>query len=199
MDADLAKTQGRLRTPQEVKADLLAQGKNLSVWAKENGFSPRMVQGVLSGKFNIRTGIAEQIALRLGLKAPTEDTPLNVIPKAPLLPRLQARLLVLIATLLQMRMLLQITHTERALAQGRPPAPLMELGFVGHTEVIHTGEDQRALDALVKKGLVLLQHPHSPEACLTLTDQGFAQYPRALARLQTQDPIEAQGSGDDDD
>jgi gp16 family phage-associated protein len=59
------------RTPKEAK-DYIRQELRLSVaeWARQNGYTPRQVQGVLSGEAQCLFGKSRTIAKKLGMKVP---------------------------------------------------------------------------------------------------------------------------------
>jgi gp16 family phage-associated protein len=61
------------KTPDEVKADLLARGMTISGWARANGFKPREVSLVLNGQVKGRYGRGHDIAVALGLKLSADD------------------------------------------------------------------------------------------------------------------------------
>lgn len=56
------------KTPEEVKAEFLAQGLTISDWARNNGYKPRDVSLVLNGQIKGRYGKGHDIAVKLGLK-----------------------------------------------------------------------------------------------------------------------------------
>ncbi len=58
----------RLRTPDEVKRELEAQGLTIAGWARANGLRPRHVYDVLSGRNRGKFGTAHAIAVLLGIK-----------------------------------------------------------------------------------------------------------------------------------
>lgn len=58
----------RLRTPDEVKRELEAQGLTIAGWARANGLRPRHVYDVLSGRNHGKYGTAHDIAVLLGIK-----------------------------------------------------------------------------------------------------------------------------------
>lgn len=60
---------GTVRTREQVKADLEAQGVSASEWARKNGFPPLAVHQVLSGFAKGKRGQAHRIAVALGIKA----------------------------------------------------------------------------------------------------------------------------------
>ena len=57
-------------TPQQVKKQLYAQGKTLTLWAAENGYQRSAVYRVMGGFDKAHYGRAHEIAVKLGLKAP---------------------------------------------------------------------------------------------------------------------------------
>ena len=57
----------------EVKERFEANGEAISDWARRNGYNPRTVYAVLSGKLKAKRGKSHKIAVALGLKpAPTQ-------------------------------------------------------------------------------------------------------------------------------
>ena len=64
---------GRVRTRQEVKAELEARGISASEWARKNGFPPLAVHQVLNGFAKGKRGQAHRIAVALGIKANPES------------------------------------------------------------------------------------------------------------------------------
>jgi len=64
----LHKTGENIMTPEQVKAKFRAQGKTLTDWAKENGYSRNAVYRVLNGFDRGHYGKAHDIAVKLGLK-----------------------------------------------------------------------------------------------------------------------------------
>ncbi|WP_373691504.1 DNA-binding protein [Azonexus sp.] len=57
-----------LRTPQDARNQFDREGRSISGWARENGFSPAMVYAVLAGKKACKRGMAHRIAVLLGIK-----------------------------------------------------------------------------------------------------------------------------------
>lgn len=57
-----------IRTPEQVRADLLRKGISVSQWAASNGFSGPLVFQVLKGKRQCVRGQSHNIAVALGLK-----------------------------------------------------------------------------------------------------------------------------------
>lgn len=57
-----------LRTPQEAKQALLDQGVSITEWAVKNGYSPNLVNMILSGHRNPTRGQSHNIAVSLGIK-----------------------------------------------------------------------------------------------------------------------------------
>lgn len=55
-------------TPEQVKANLVKQGKTLTQWARENNINYRTAQAVLGGTNRGRHGEAHRAAVALGLK-----------------------------------------------------------------------------------------------------------------------------------
>ncbi|MDR8278396.1 DNA-binding protein [Acinetobacter baumannii] len=57
-----------MRTSQEVRSELQKRGLSIADWARQNGFTPELVNQVLnSNKIPVR-GKSHQIAVKLGLK-----------------------------------------------------------------------------------------------------------------------------------
>lgn len=56
------------KTPDEVRADLDRRGKSVREWAREHGFSDRIVYEVLRGRLKGRRGQTHKVAVLLGLK-----------------------------------------------------------------------------------------------------------------------------------
>ena len=56
------------KTRQQVRSELVLQGKTVVQWAKEHGFPVRSVRAVLYGQNQGRYGQAHVIAVSLGLK-----------------------------------------------------------------------------------------------------------------------------------
>lgn len=56
------------KTPDEVKADFLANGITISQWARDHKYKPREVSLVLNGQVKGRYGKGHDIAVALGLK-----------------------------------------------------------------------------------------------------------------------------------
>jgi gp16 family phage-associated protein len=59
---------GRLRTPEEVRADFRRRGKTIRSYAKAKGVSEQLVHAVLSGLAKGHYGRSHEIAVDLGLK-----------------------------------------------------------------------------------------------------------------------------------
>lgn len=57
------------KTPDQVKATLLASGITISEWARTKGFTPRDVSLVLNGQIKGRYGKGHKIAVALGIKS----------------------------------------------------------------------------------------------------------------------------------
>ena len=62
-----------MKTPEQVKADFLANGVTISQWARDHKFTPRDVSLVLNGQIKGRYGKGHEIAVQLGLKAPHQQ------------------------------------------------------------------------------------------------------------------------------
>ncbi len=58
-----------MKTPEQVKADFLANGVTISQWARDHHFTPREVSLVLNGQIKGRHGKGHAIAVALGLKS----------------------------------------------------------------------------------------------------------------------------------
>lgn len=58
----------KLRTVDQVRADLDRRGKTIRAWAREHGISDRIVYELLRGRFKGRRGQAHKAAVLLGLK-----------------------------------------------------------------------------------------------------------------------------------
>lgn len=58
-----------VRTPEEVYAEFVANGINISEWSKEHGFSRYTVHDLLRGKRIGRRGESHKVAVALGLKS----------------------------------------------------------------------------------------------------------------------------------
>lgn len=72
----------RIRTPEEVKADLAARGITVRAWSRANGVSEAIVHGLLSGRRKGRYGQAHRAAVLLGLKAGVAENRPAVMVKA---------------------------------------------------------------------------------------------------------------------
>lgn len=57
-----------IRTPEQIRASLLAQGVSVAQWAKANGFNPGDVYALLAGRKKGSRGESHRIAVMLGLK-----------------------------------------------------------------------------------------------------------------------------------
>lgn len=55
-------------TPQEAKDMLASKGISIRSWALEHGFSPTLVQMVLTGRRKTRIGKSHNVAVMLGIK-----------------------------------------------------------------------------------------------------------------------------------
>jgi len=60
-------------TPEQVRQRHRRTGKPLSQWAKENGYRPDQVYRVMAGIDKGYYGMAHEIAIKLGLKAPASE------------------------------------------------------------------------------------------------------------------------------
>jgi gp16 family phage-associated protein len=63
----------KLLTPEQVKAKFHKEGKTVKQWAIENGYDPNRVYRVLGGFDKALWGKAHEIAVKLGMKAATEQ------------------------------------------------------------------------------------------------------------------------------
>lgn len=63
-------TATQLKTPDQVRTELYAQGITLKQWAETNGYPAPEVYKVMSGERKGLYGRAHEIAVKLGLKAP---------------------------------------------------------------------------------------------------------------------------------
>ena len=68
------KTAKRLKTADEVRADLRRRGLGVTAWAREHGVQARTVYDVLDGKCKGTRGEAHRVAVLLGMKAGVIDT-----------------------------------------------------------------------------------------------------------------------------
>ena len=55
-----------------ITTKLWSKGKTIPQWAKENGFKVRNVEAVIYGHNKGNFGLAEKIAVALGIKEPTK-------------------------------------------------------------------------------------------------------------------------------
>lgn len=60
----------------ELRRRLRAEGVNISAWARDNGFSPKLVHQVLRGGRSCNFGESYRIAVKLGLKDAPSVEPL---------------------------------------------------------------------------------------------------------------------------
>lgn len=60
-------------SPQQIKASLRQQGKTITQWAADNGYSAESVYRVLNGVHKAHYGKAHEIAQKLGLKPAAEQ------------------------------------------------------------------------------------------------------------------------------
>lgn len=58
----------KLRTADDVRAALRAQGVSVTQWAVANGFAPNLVFEILAGKRQCIRGKSHAIAIKLGIK-----------------------------------------------------------------------------------------------------------------------------------
>ncbi|HGE8345563.1 DNA-binding protein [Serratia ureilytica] len=56
-------------TPEQVKNRFRSQGRTVTDWAKEHGYSRNLVYQVLNGQSKANYGKAHEIAVKLGLKS----------------------------------------------------------------------------------------------------------------------------------
>lgn len=68
-DTEMAHTNQRILTPNQVKARFQARGQTISAWARENGYRPQKVIRLLNGMEKGHYGQSHEIAVKLGLKA----------------------------------------------------------------------------------------------------------------------------------
>lgn len=61
-------------TPDKVKQQFRQRGTTFTEWAKGNGYTRNEVYRVLNGQAKCHYGKAHEIAVKLGLKAHTEQT-----------------------------------------------------------------------------------------------------------------------------
>jgi gp16 family phage-associated protein len=66
-------TTKQVKTPEQVKADFLANGLTISEWARRNNYKPREVSLVLNGQNKGRYGKGHAIAVALGIKPSTQQ------------------------------------------------------------------------------------------------------------------------------
>ena len=66
------KSQPKTKTPDQVHAELIANGINISEWARDHGFNRYTVVDLLRGKRIGRRGEAHRAAVALGIKADPE-------------------------------------------------------------------------------------------------------------------------------
>lgn len=59
----------KLRTPEEARQALLDQGVSITEWAVRNGYSPNLVNMILSGRRKPMRGQSHNIAVSLGIKS----------------------------------------------------------------------------------------------------------------------------------
>lgn len=74
---DSERTALSLRTI-ELRRRFRAEGVNISAWARDHGFSPKLVHQVLRGGRSCNFGESHRIAVKLGLK----DAPLPMLEAA---------------------------------------------------------------------------------------------------------------------
>jgi gp16 family phage-associated protein len=60
-----------LKTGDQVKEEFLSAGRSIAEWARERGFNPNIVYGVLRGERRAIRGQAHAIAVSLGMKKGT--------------------------------------------------------------------------------------------------------------------------------
>lgn len=56
------------------RAEFKRAGKSISDWARSQGFEPSLVYTILSGRNHGSRGKSHEIAIKLGLKTPLEET-----------------------------------------------------------------------------------------------------------------------------
>ena len=59
-------------TAEKVKANLRAQGLTQKDWAIKHGYTPAQVTRILNGTWKGTRGLGHEIAVKLGLKAPSK-------------------------------------------------------------------------------------------------------------------------------
>lgn len=64
-------THAKALTAEQVKENFRRSGKTITEWAAENGYTRNEVYRVLNGQAKAHYGKAHDIAVKLGLKAPT--------------------------------------------------------------------------------------------------------------------------------
>ncbi len=57
-----------MKTAQQVRQEMRAQGLTIAAWAAQNGFKPYPVRMVLCGRAKGHYGTAHRIAVMLGMK-----------------------------------------------------------------------------------------------------------------------------------
>ncbi|BCU88705.1 MULTISPECIES: DNA-binding protein [Yersinia pseudotuberculosis complex] len=60
-----------LKTPEQIKAELKANGITARQWAETHGFPPRLVYQVLNGSAKGYYGLSHHCAIALGMKTAT--------------------------------------------------------------------------------------------------------------------------------
>ena len=61
----------KLKSTDEVRAQLDRIGKPVTVWAREHGYKPNLVYEILKGRILCKRGLSHEIAVLLGLKEGT--------------------------------------------------------------------------------------------------------------------------------
>lgn len=63
-----------LKTREQFKNELIAQGKTVKDWAEKRGFTAQQVTGVLTGGNKCNRGIGHKIAIAMGIKADPDQS-----------------------------------------------------------------------------------------------------------------------------
>ena len=59
---------------EKVKELFVAAGLPVSEWAEQNGYTRQQVYCVINGQFKARRGTAHEIAVKLGMKVPAQQS-----------------------------------------------------------------------------------------------------------------------------
>lgn len=66
------------------RAEFKRAGRSISDWARSQGFEPSLVYTILSGRNRGTRGKSHEIAIKLGLKIPLEETAVaGLLPNDP--------------------------------------------------------------------------------------------------------------------